>query len=98
MVNWCPRDGSAISDLEVEYVEMDTSLWYVRYPGADGSPGIVIATQRPETIMADVAVGGDPDDHRYRPLGGAHARVPVGQRAGAGSGGAPVEPRVRARR
>src|SRR5256886_1224564 len=76
MVNWCPRDGSAISDLEVEYVEMDTSLWYVRYPGADGSPGIVIATQRPETIMADVAVGVHPDDDRYRGLVGTHVLVP----------------------
>ena len=77
MVNWCPRDGSAISDLEVEYVEMDTSLWYVRYPGADGSPGIVIATQRPETIMADVAVAVHPDDDRYRRLVGTHVLVPI---------------------
>src|SRR5438034_251518 len=77
MVNWCPRDGSAISDLEVEYVEMDTSLWYVRYAGADGSPGIVIATQRPETIMADVAVGVHPDDDRYRRLVGTHVLVPI---------------------
>src|SRR5438128_3055795 len=77
MVNWCPRDGSAISDLEVEYVEMDTSLWYVRYPGADGSPGIVIATQRPETIMADVVVGVHPDDDRYGGLVGTHVLVPI---------------------
>src|SRR5437667_8087879 len=77
MVNWCPRDGSAISDREVGDVEMDTSLWYVRYPGADGSPGIVIATQRPETIMADVAVGVHPDDDRYRGLVGTHVLVPI---------------------
>ncbi len=77
MVNWCPRDQSAISDLEVEYVEIDSSLWHVRYPGADGSAGIVIATQRPETILADVAVAVHPDDERYRALVGTEVIVPL---------------------
>jgi len=77
MVNWCPRDQSAISDLEVEYEEIDSSLWYVRYPGADGSSGIVIATQRPETILADVAVAVHPDDDRYRALVGTEVILPL---------------------
>src|SRR2546425_195513 len=80
MVNWCPRDGSAISDLEVEYEEVETQLWYVRYPGAEGGPGITIATQRPETIFADVAVAVHPDDDRYRRLVGTHVMVPLANR------------------
>jgi valyl-tRNA synthetase len=77
MVNWCPRDESAISDLEVEHEEVDTQLWYVRYPGADGGPGITIATQRPETILADVAVAVHPDDSRYAALVGRDVQVPI---------------------
>jgi len=77
MVNWCPRDESAISDLEVEHVEVDAQLWHVRYPGADGGPGIVIATQRPETILADVAVAVHPDDPRYGEMIGREVLVPI---------------------
>ncbi|MDQ7843046.1 MAG: valine--tRNA ligase [Armatimonadota bacterium] len=77
MVNWCPRDQSAISDLEVEYVEVDAELWYVRYPAADGGPGVVIATQRPETILADVAVAVHPEDPRHRALIGTEVIVPI---------------------
>ena len=77
MVNWCPRDQSAISDLEVEHVEMDAHLWYVRYAGADGGPGIVIATQRPETILADVAVAVHPEDSRYQAMVGREVLVPI---------------------
>ena len=80
MVNWCPHDGSVISDLEVEYEEVDSHLWYVRYPGADGGGGIVIATQRPETILADVAVAVHPDDARYRGLVGQFVLVPIANR------------------
>jgi valyl-tRNA synthetase len=77
MVNWCPRDESAISDLEVEHVEVDTELWHVRYPGVDGGPGIVIATQRPETILADVAVAVHPEDPRYQAMIGREVLVPI---------------------
>ena len=77
MVNWCPRDESAISDLEVEHVEVDTQLWHVRYPGAGGGPGIVIATQRPETILADVAVAVHPDDLRFKTMIGHEVLVPI---------------------
>ena len=80
MVNWCPRDQSAISDLEVEHVEVDTELWYVRYRGADGGPGILVATQRPETILADVAVAVHPEDARYRALVGTEVLVPIANR------------------
>lgn len=77
MVNWCPKDQSAISDLEVEHEEVESSLWYVRYRGADGSAGVLIATQRPETILADVAVAVHPDDARYRTLIGKEVIVPI---------------------
>lgn len=81
MVNWCPRCRTAISDLEVEHEEIDSHLWHVRYPGADGSAGVVIATQRPETILADVAVAVHPEDERYRKLIGQEVVVPIVQRA-----------------
>ncbi|MDR7398237.1 MAG: valine--tRNA ligase [Armatimonadota bacterium] len=77
MVNWCPRCATAISDLEVVHEEVSSFLWYVRYPGADGSEGIVIATQRPETILADVAVAVHPEDPRYRHLVGRRVVVPL---------------------
>ncbi len=77
MVNWCPHDESVISDLEVQHEDVDSSLWYVRYAGANGGGGIVIATQRPETILADVAVAVHPDDARYRDLVGTHVMVPI---------------------
>jgi valyl-tRNA synthetase len=77
MVNWCPRCATAISDLEVVHEELESFLWYVRYPGVDGSEGIVIATQRPETILADVAVAVHPDDPRYRDQVGRQVVVPL---------------------
>jgi valyl-tRNA synthetase len=78
IVNWCPFHQTAISDLEVEHVEMDDVLSYVRYPFADGdgTDGIVIATVRPATILADVAVAVHPDDERYRDAIGREVVVP----------------------
>ena len=78
IVNWCPFHQTAISDLEVEHVEMDDVLTYVRYPFADGdgSDGIVIATVRPATILGDVAVAVHPDDERYRDAVGREVVVP----------------------
>jgi len=81
MINWCPKDQTSISDLEVEYVQEQSTLYYVRYPGADGGDGVVIATQRPETILADVAVAVHPDDERYKTLVGSQVIVPIVNRA-----------------
>ena len=77
MINWCPKDLTSVSDLEVDHQEVNSFLWYVRYPGADGGDGVVIATQRPETILADVAVAVHPDDDRYRRLVGRQVVVPI---------------------
>ena len=77
MINWCPKDQTSISDLEVEYTEEAQTLYYLRYRGRDGGDGVVIATQRPETILADVAVAVHPDDERYRHLVGTTVVVPL---------------------
>lgn len=65
IINWCPSCKTALSDAEVEYEEEDGFLWHVRYPYADGSGEIVIATTRPETILGDTAVAVNPSDERY---------------------------------
>jgi valyl-tRNA synthetase len=82
IVNWCPHHRTAISDLEVEHVAMDDTLFHVRYPFADGdgTDGITIATVRPSTILADVAVAVHPDDDRYRDAVGREVVVPVVER------------------
>jgi valyl-tRNA synthetase len=80
IVNWCPYHQTAISDLEVEHVEMDDVLTYARYPSADGSGAITIATVRPATILADVAVAVNPNDPRYRDAIGTEVVVPVVER------------------
>ncbi|HOG16119.1 MAG TPA: valine--tRNA ligase [Syntrophales bacterium] len=78
IVNWCPRCHTAISDLEVEYKEQQGSLWEIRYPFADGSPGgIVVATTRPETMLGDTAVAVHPDDARYREVVGKEVILPL---------------------
>ena len=85
IINWCPRCQTAISDLEVEYHEAQDHLWYVRYPLLDdaGKPSgdyITIATTRPETIVADVAVAVNPNDERYKGIVGRTALLPVMER------------------
>jgi valyl-tRNA synthetase len=80
IVNWCPYHQTAISDLEVEHVEMDDVLTYARYPFVDGSGSITIATVRPTTILADVAVAVNPNDPRYRDAIGKEVIVPVVER------------------
>jgi valyl-tRNA synthetase len=77
IVNWCPHHETAISDLEVEHVEMDDALTYARYPFADGEGALTIATVRPATILADVAVAVHPDDERHRDAVGREVVVPV---------------------
>jgi valyl-tRNA synthetase len=81
LVNWDPRLGTAISDLEIEQREVKGTLWTIRYPGADGSEGILVATTRPETMLADVAVAVHPDDGRFAALVGRQVVLPlVGRR------------------
>ena len=80
IVNWCPKDETALSDLEVEHEEADDTLYYIRYPLADGSGHVTIATVRPATILADVAVAVHPDDERYRDLVAKEAVVPFVER------------------
>jgi valyl-tRNA synthetase len=80
IVNWCPYHQTAISDLEVEHVEMDDVLTYARYPFVDGSGAITIATVRPATILADVALAVNPNDPRYRDAIGREVVVPVVER------------------
>jgi valyl-tRNA synthetase len=80
IVNWCPYHQTAISDLEVEHVEMDDTLTYVRYPFADGSGSVTVATVRPATILADVAVAVHPGDPRFSEAVGKEVIVPVVER------------------
>jgi len=81
IVNWCPRCQTAISDLEVRYVETKGHLYHLRYPFEEGDGGIVIATTRPETILADTALAVNPEDQRYRNLVGRNVVLPlVGRR------------------
>jgi len=81
LVNWDPGSGSAISDLEVEDREQTDTLYSIAYPLADGSGEIVVATVRPETMLADVAVAVHPQDERYSSVVGAEVILPlVGRR------------------
>ncbi|HZP25948.1 MAG TPA: valine--tRNA ligase, partial [Dehalococcoidia bacterium] len=85
IINWCPRCRTALSDLEVEYEEEDGHLWYVRYPLLDESGQrsdeyITIATTRPETIVADVAIAVSPSVRRWAKLVGRKALVPIIER------------------
>lgn len=79
-VNWCPSCHTALSDAEVEYEEKKSSLWYIRYPYADGSGYIVVATTRPETMLGDTAVAVNRDDVRYRDKIGKKLRLPLTNR------------------
>jgi valyl-tRNA synthetase len=77
LVNWDPILMSAVSDLEVESEEEDGSLWHIRYPLADGSGDITVATTRPETMLGDVAVMVHPEDERYAALIGKMVKLPL---------------------
>jgi valyl-tRNA synthetase len=80
IINWCTECRTSISDLEVEHLEVDDALTYARYPLADGGGSVTIATVRPATILADVAIAVHPDDERYAQLIGKEAIVPVVER------------------
>lgn len=77
LVNWDPVLHTAVSDLEVESSEEDGSLWHLRYPLADGSGHVVVATTRPETMLGDTAVAVHPEDERYRTLVGQMVELPL---------------------
>ena len=77
IVNWCPRCHTAISDLEVEYKEEQGFLWHIRYPYAEGSGEIIVATTRPETMLGDTAVAVNPDDERYLSMIGRDVILPL---------------------
>ena len=81
LVNWDPKAQSTLSDAEVENEERSTFLWHIRYPAENGGPGVVIATTRPETMFADVAVAVHPDDERYHALVGRNVVLPLAGRA-----------------
>ena len=77
IINWCPRCQTALSDIEVDYLEDPGELAELRYPGADGSDGVVVATTRVETMLGDTAVAVHPDDERYRHLVGSTVVLPL---------------------
>ena len=77
LVNWDPGSRSAISDLEVEEREVTDTLYYIDYPLASGSGSITVATVRPETMLADVAIAVNPSDERYQRLIGETAILPI---------------------
>jgi valyl-tRNA synthetase len=77
LVNWDPILKSAVSDLEVESEEEDGFMWHIRYPLADGSGSLTVATTRPETMLGDVAVMVHPEDERYKHLIGQAVKLPL---------------------
>ncbi|CAG4885300.1 valyl-tRNA synthetase [Georgfuchsia toluolica] len=77
LVNWDPKLMTAVSDLEVVQAEEDGFMWHIRYPLADGSGHLTVATTRPETMLGDVAVMVHPEDERYRHLIGKHVVLPL---------------------
>jgi valyl-tRNA synthetase len=82
IINWCPQHETSLSDLELVHEEVDDALTYVRYPFTDDpSGGVTIATARPATILADVAVAVNPADERWRDVIGREVLVPFVERA-----------------
>ena len=78
LVNWDPVLGTAVSDLEVENVETEGSMWHIRYPLADNpAEAVIVATTRPETLLGDVAVAVHPEDERYTHLIGKQLTLPL---------------------
>jgi valyl-tRNA synthetase len=80
LVNWDPVLHTAVSDLEVVSEEEDGFMWHIRYPLADGSASLTVATTRPETMLGDTAVMVHPEDERYRHLIGKNVKLPLTDR------------------
>ena len=77
IINWCPNCVTALSDAEVEYVDKPGKLWHIRYPLADGSGEVVVATTRPETMLGDTGVCVNPNDERYQHIVGKTVILPL---------------------
>ncbi|MEY8574153.1 valine--tRNA ligase [Oscillospiraceae bacterium 21-37] len=77
MINWCPHCQTALSDIEVVFEEQNGSFWHLRYPLADGSGYVELATTRPETMLGDTAVAVHPEDERYKHLIGKNVILPL---------------------
>lgn len=77
IINWCPRCGTALADLEVEMEETEGKLWYIKYPLEEGEGFVTVATTRPETMLGDTAVAVNPEDERYKRLIGRHLILPL---------------------
>ncbi|HLO61439.1 MAG TPA: valine--tRNA ligase [Azonexus sp.] len=80
LVNWDPKLHTAVSDLEVVQEEEDGFMWHIRYPLADGSGSLVVATTRPETMLGDTAVMVHPEDERYKAMIGKMVKLPLTER------------------
>jgi valyl-tRNA synthetase len=77
IVNWCPRCGTAVSDLEVAHEERPGKLWYIRYPFINGGGHVTVATTRPETLLGDTGVAVNPSDERYLSTVGRRLVLPL---------------------
>ncbi|MEG1954325.1 MAG: valine--tRNA ligase [Hydrogenoanaerobacterium sp.] len=77
IINWCPHCKTSLSDAEVEYEEKAGSFWHIRYPLADGSGSLEVATTRPETMLGDTALAVHPEDERYKDLVGKNVILPL---------------------
>ena len=77
IVNWCPNCKTPISDIEVDYDEVPSSLWYIKYPLENSDEYLTVATTRPETMLGDTAVAVAPDDERYKKYVGKRVYLPI---------------------
>ncbi len=77
IINWCPHCVTALSDAEVEYVDKPGHLWHIRYPLADGTGEVIVATTRPETMLGDTGVCVNPNDERYQSFVGKKVILPL---------------------
>jgi len=77
IINWCPRCHTALADIEVEHEEMESHLYYIRYPFQNRDGHLVVATTRPETLLGDTAVAVNPEDERYGDLSDTNVILPV---------------------
>ncbi len=77
IINWCPRCHTALADLEVEHEDVESFLYYVRYPFENNNGYLIVATTRPETLLGDTAVAVNPEDERYQNLPDSHVLLPI---------------------